>query len=107
MSSATHPLSGDAAVFTVDGELTIYTVQALRQPLLDQLAAAPALVLDLQDVAEFDGAGLQLLVATQREAQACGKPLAVRAPSAAVMETLRQVGLAHALPLETPCGAAA
>ncbi len=94
-------------VFAVDGEFTIYTVQALRDALLAQLAQVPALVLDLQDVAEFDGAGLQLLVAAQHEARLQGRGLTVRAPSPAVMETLRQVGLAHVLPLETPVGAPA
>ncbi|MGZ5052973.1 MAG: STAS domain-containing protein, partial [Methylobacter sp.] len=74
--------------FVIEGELSIYTVQDLKDQLLAELTTADELELDLAGVGEFDGAGLQLLVAVKREAAAAGKALRIGGHSPAVVELL-------------------
>lgn len=66
------------------GELTIYHVSAAKELLL----AHPGARLDMSDVSELDGAGLQLLLLAKREAGAT-----LVAASDAVMDVLRLTGL--------------
>lgn len=78
-------------------ELTIYGAAATRQLLADALAQAMAdgatLVLDLADVCEIDSAGLQLLMAARRDADARGISLALRDHSMVVRDTFALCGL--------------
>ena len=73
----------------VDGELTIYTVAELAGALLPQIGAAPRLALDLSQVTEMDGAGLQWLAVVQREAGIAGSALQVTGQSQAVTQALQ------------------
>lgn len=79
----------DTARVGVDGELTIYTVAELAGALLPQIGAAPRLALDLSQVTEMDGAGLQWLAVVQREAGIAGTALQVTGQSQAVMQALQ------------------
>lgn len=81
-------LDGTAHV-GIDGELTIYTVAELAAALLPQIGATPRLHLDLSQVTEMDGAGLQLLALIQREAGNTGTALSLAGQSQAVAQTLR------------------
>ncbi|AZF36915.1 STAS domain protein [Pseudomonas sp. R4-39-08] len=78
----------DTARVGIDGELTIYTVAELASVLLPQMGVAPRLELDLSQVTEMDGAGLQLLAVIQREAGIAGTALSVTGQSQAVTQAL-------------------
>ncbi|MDT9633140.1 lipid asymmetry maintenance protein MlaB [Pseudomonas marginalis] len=79
----------DTAQVRIDGELTIYTVAELAAALLPQMGAAPRLELDLSQVTEMDGAGLQLLAVIRREASNAGIALSVTGQSQAVTQALQ------------------
>ena len=70
----------DSTCVSIDGELTIYTVA--------EMGGAPRLMLDLSQVTEMDGAGLQLLAVIQREAENAGTALSVTGQSLAVTQAL-------------------
>jgi len=79
----------DTARVRIEGELTIYTVAELAAALLPQMGATPRLELDLSQVTEMDGAGLQLLAVLEREAGIAGTALSVTGQSQAVMQALQ------------------
>jgi len=72
----------------VSGEFTIYTAGEWRERLLAAVTGQAEVSLDLSEISEIDTAGLQLLIATQREVHAAGGSLHLAAPSAAVREVL-------------------
>ena len=76
------------AELRLDGELTIYRAQELKRALTDALEPAPALRVDLAAVSEIDSAGVQLLLAAKKTADAGGKALALVNPSASVASCL-------------------
>ncbi|WP_210639304.1 MULTISPECIES: STAS domain-containing protein [unclassified Pseudomonas] len=78
----------DIAQVQIDGELTIYTAADLATQWLPHLGATPHMELDLSQVTEMDGAGLQLLMMVQREAPKAGTRLTLTGRSKAVTETL-------------------
>ncbi|MBT2295623.1 MULTISPECIES: STAS domain-containing protein [Pseudomonas] len=78
----------DTAQVQIDGELTIYTVADLAAQWLPHLGATPRMALDLSQITEMDGAGLQLLLMVQREAPKAGTRLQITGQSKAVIETL-------------------
>ncbi|QXI31173.1 STAS domain-containing protein [Pseudomonas vanderleydeniana] len=86
--SVTRETVGDTARVAVDGELTIYTVAELASALLAQLGAVPRLELDLSQVTEMDGAGLQLLAVIERETGLAGMALSLTGKSQTVAQTL-------------------
>ena len=83
-----YEIEDDTARVQIDGELTIYTAADLAAQLLPRLGATPAMALDLSQITEMDGAGLQLLLMIQREAPKAGIQLTVTDQSKAVTETL-------------------
>lgn len=72
----------------IKGELSIYTVAALRQQLLDALDGAAEVDVDLSEVSEMDSAGMQLMVAAKREAALRDKALRFSGHSPAVFDVL-------------------
>ncbi|SEO53487.1 lipid asymmetry maintenance protein MlaB [Pseudomonas sp. NFACC39-1] len=78
----------DTAHVQIDGELTIYTAADLAAQWLPRLGATPRMALDLSQITEMDGAGLQLLLMVQREAPKAGTRLEITGQSKAVTETL-------------------
>ncbi|MFL1416544.1 lipid asymmetry maintenance protein MlaB [Pseudomonas fildesensis] len=85
----TSEILDDTVHVRIEGELTIYTVAELAGELLPQMGAAPRLELDLSQVTEMDGAGLQLLAVIQREAGIAGTTLSVTGQSQAVTQALQ------------------
>jgi anti-sigma B factor antagonist len=84
-----------AKALALDGELTIYHAAELRQTLLAALADAPeGLAIDLAGVTEIDSAGVQLLMASKRAANASGRPLTLADHSAPVLEVFELLDLA-------------
>jgi len=84
---------GTAACLAVEGEMTIYRAAELWPALLEAVRTLDAPVLDLSGVAEFDSAGLQLLLAARREARQRGKALPITAASPAVQEVFALLGM--------------
>ena len=82
---------------------------ATGERLLDALAAADELELDLLQVGEIDTAGLQLLILLKKEAQRAGKQVTVVAHSQAVRSVIDFCNLAAELgdPLVIPAAEAA
>lgn len=72
----------------IKGELSIYTVAALRSQLLDALDGAAEVDVDLSEVSEIDSAGMQLMVAAKREAALRDKALRFSGHSPAVFDVL-------------------
>jgi len=101
MTSAVTPGSSSPPL-GIEGELTIFTASALRETLLAALDGNIGEIrLDLSRVNEVDSAGLQLLLAARREAEARGKTLCLAEPGQAVAEILKFCGLSSLL---SPCG---
>lgn len=78
----------DRCLLSVDGPLTIYEARHSKQRLLDELNLAHALDVDLSGVAEFDTAGMQILLLLKREALRLDKPLVFLGHSRAVLTVL-------------------
>lgn len=86
-----------SAPLPVEGELTVFTVHALKDRLLAALAGdglRAGLTVDLSAVSEIDGAGVQLLMAARREAAQRGIAFTLAEPSAVAAEALALIDLA-------------
>lgn len=75
-------------------DFTIYRVAELKPALIDLLAEAERIELDLSGVERMDSAGCQLLMLVKREASAAGKTLAIVAHSPAVQSLIEFYNLA-------------
>jgi anti-anti-sigma factor len=83
-----------STIATLEGELDIATVPALRERLLGVLRPGVRLVIvDLSGVSFCDVAGLAVLIGTQRRAAAYGIIVRLAAPSHQVTKLLRITGL--------------
>jgi anti-anti-sigma factor len=85
------------ASLALDGELTIYRAAELRDTLISALAAlndGAALELNLAEVSELDSAGVQLLMAAKKSAQAAQRDLRLVGHSPAVLEVFETLDLA-------------
>ena len=72
----------------VNEEMTIYQAAQQKQRLLDALASAHQIELDLSRVPEIDTAGLQLLILLKREAAARGTAVRIVAHSEPVRDAI-------------------
>ncbi|NII11747.1 STAS domain-containing protein [Oleiagrimonas sp. C23AA] len=72
--------------------MSIYRAAELKDELLKAFDSGPALCLDLSQVAEFDTAGLQLLILLARLGAAGGKAFHVTAASEAVNDVFALLG---------------
>ena len=78
----------------VDGEMTIYTAAEFKAQLLPHLAEPGELEIDLSQVCEMDGAGMQQLLLAKREAARVGITLRLARHSRAVLEVFDLCNLA-------------
>ena len=107
MNTSRDPAS-DPERLMLTGELTIYTVGETLAQLRAQFAEHPIRALDLSEVTELDGAGVQLLLWLRDTAQARGQPLRVVAHSATVAEVLNLLQLTERFEIiASPSGGAA
>ncbi len=81
--------------FAIEGELTVFTAHEIKTRVLAAMPQEGALALDLSEVSEFDGAGLQLLIAARHEASQRGAGLHLVSPSSQVTAVLQLAGLSH------------
>lgn len=77
----------------IEGELTVFTAHEMKTRLLGAMSPQGELTVELGDVSEFDGAGLQLLLATHHEAVRRGGALRLASPSSHVTAALQLAGL--------------
>ncbi len=78
----------------IDGEMTIYTALEMKAQLLQHLAKAKELEVDLAQVTEIDSAGLQLLILLKRETAKRNAVLRLSAHSPAVTDVIDTLNLA-------------
>lgn len=83
-----------AASLVIDGPLSIYNAAEHMGRLINALAAATALDVDLSGVEDIDTAGLQLLLLLKREGQRTGKAVRIVGHSPAVRSVIDFCGLA-------------
>jgi anti-anti-sigma factor len=86
-------LRQDDGVVRVQGSLHISEAEEFRSALLGELAATPALVLEISGVTDCDAPSLQLLCSLQKSAEKAGTQLRISAPSAAMREVSATLGL--------------
>lgn len=79
---------GKSIVVQAGPELTIYQVEKLRQKLVKIIPHIRRLKLDLSRTMELDSAGIQLLLALQRECGRTGLDFQITATSAPVQAAL-------------------
>jgi anti-anti-sigma factor len=79
----------------LSGDMTISNAAAQRHSLLAAVAQASGqgLALDLAQVEALDSSGIQLLIATRKSLQACGRTLHITQANSAVQDTLAVYGL--------------
>ena len=80
------------SVLIISGTLDIDTANSLREALLECFSLQPEVRADLSAVDACDAAGLQVLLAGQRNAALLGKALHVNTASPAVLETAAALG---------------
>lgn len=77
----------------IEGELTVFTAHDTKARFLAAMSAQGELTVNLEAVSEFDGAGLQLLLATQHESQRRGGALRLTSLPPAVQAAMALTGL--------------
>lgn len=87
-------MDAERGILWLAGELTIFSVQDIRDRLLEALSAADDIEVDLGEVTEIDAAGLQLMLLAKRKA---GKTVRFRHHSDAVMRLVDLANVGHLL----------
>ncbi len=82
----------DAPTIDIGEDLTVYAVHALKPQLLAALDAHGHLRLNLDEVSEVDGAGIQLLLAARAEAVSRGGSFTVSGVSPHAQAALTLIG---------------
>lgn len=78
----------------LEGELTIYHTAQVKEQLLDYVKQADELEVDLTQVTDLDGAGVQLLMFVKREAMREGTDLRLTGHSRIVLDIFELLNLA-------------
>lgn len=94
-------MSQHSPVFAIEGEFSIYRATELAtamQTWMARLQPGEQVAVDLANVTEIDGAGLQLLLSLQHTTGLQSLEFCITDASAAVQEVLVLSGLAHWLP---------
>ncbi|QSX33194.1 STAS domain-containing protein [Shewanella avicenniae] len=88
-----HDVDQGVNVVLLEGEMTIYDIEALAQALLPLIGSAEQLVIDLNSVSEIDSSGAQLLMLARIERQRLGRPFSMVNHSASVLRLFESLGL--------------
>lgn len=94
MASKKKAAAAAAQTLRIDGEFSIYRAAELKPVLLQAIESSPVLDVDLSGVAEFDTAGVQLLLLAKRVAAERGHELRLVRHSAVVVDVLQLLDLA-------------
>lgn len=90
------------ARIALSGEFTIFTALPVRNQLMAALADADNVEVDLSQISEIDSAGIQLMMAASKEAEATQKALRFVDHSPAVTDALKLLELAQFLDTGAP-----
>mgnify|MGYP001203927230 CR=1 FL=1 len=85
---ATQATTDGALHLILDGPMIIYNAGEIKAQLMNGLASATILEIDLSHVSEMDTAGFQLLVLAKRESLRQGHTLRIIAHSPAVRDVI-------------------
>lgn len=91
MSNATSMSQID---FAIEGELSIYRADELKQALIGPLHSGIRMVVNLAGVTVFDSCGVQLLMLAKRTANKVGAELNLVGHSPAVLEVFELLNIA-------------
>ena len=80
----------------LEGALNLYTAEAVRARLVEQVMQPDGLILDLGAVEACDCAGIQLLCAARKSASAAGRPFQLRNVSPSILAAADGIGLDRA-----------
>lgn len=72
----------------IEGEMTIFLAQELREAIMPVIASSDEIEIDLSQVTEIDAAGMQLMVAAKLEAILRGKSLRYVGHSKSVLDMI-------------------
>ena len=86
-------MSGLNVNVAIDGELTVFTASALKDQILEGLTGTQTLTLDLAQVTDADAAGMQLLIATVKEARRRGASVQLRSAPGKLQSIVQFAGL--------------
>ena len=78
---------------SIDEDMTIYTIDTLKQGISEEIDNYNRFELNLAEVEEADSAGIQLILAFNRELQQKEKQLTITAVSAAVGKLITTYGI--------------
>lgn len=81
-------------ILSIEGELNIYRAAELRDVLVDALKTESDLEINLAGVTEMDSAGVQVLMAAKKTAQASGHNVSLVGHSPIVLEIFELLDLA-------------
>ncbi len=100
----TCDIAGGAARIAISGELDITGSDPLREALESAIeGAADRVLIDLSQTTFIDSAGIALLLHTERDAHAAGRPLRVVAPAGSEARVfVNLAGLGRILDLAEP-----
>jgi len=82
---------------TIDDDMTIYTINEMKNALGDQIELYEKFDLDLSGVIEIDTAGIQLLLALRSELKSKDKELKISSSSTVVDKLLKSFSINHLL----------
>ena len=91
--TAAKKRAGTATTLRIEGDMTIYRALELKQTVLARLEQSPTLEIDLSGVADFDSAGVQLLLLAKREAAARGGDVRLVGHSPVVLDVFELLDL--------------
>jgi anti-sigma B factor antagonist len=90
----THDSPASHSALRIEGEMTIYRAEELKQALFGPLLQAARLEVDLSGVTEVDSVGLQLLMLAKRTARSLQGEFRLVGHSPAVLEVFDLLKLA-------------
>jgi phospholipid transport system transporter-binding protein len=90
----------DSQTYQVSGELTLETARSVKEDSDKRFADATAMNIDLSKVSRADSAGLALLVAWMRQANASDKAISFRHVPAQMLAIAHASGLDAILPIK-------
>jgi anti-anti-sigma factor len=88
---------GDARKACVEGEMSIYNANALKDAFVDVASSGKAVELDLSAVSAFDTSGLQLVLSAKASCEKSGGTLRLSAASEPVETVLALFDLKYCL----------
>ena len=90
---AETPAQGDNLVMKIEGTLSAYDVEDLKERLLDGFTNHPGIIMDVKNVTECDTLGLQLLLSAWKTAEKLKKTFDIIGDSQAVQDAVTGVGV--------------